>query len=105
MAEVDSTLTEKGGEVGMSDWISVKDALPETDHEINDGLMSSKPVLVYGFDSCGEDRVLGVARYLRDPNDKDWNEWDGVMMNVEEAMYCDITHWALIPELPKEENT
>ena len=85
----------------MSEWISVKDALPESVHEINDGLMSSKPVVVYGFD--GSDKVYGVAQYLTDPNDKDWGEWDGMMTSVNDALCCHITHWARIPDPPKEE--
>lgn len=85
-----------------SPWISVRERLPEADHFLPEGgLAESKPMLVYGVDPDGR-KGYGVATYLTDPNDESWNEWDGVMVSVVDAIYCEITHWAPIPDAPKE---
>ena len=88
----------------MSKWISAKERLPECDQGLEaDGaqLLASAYVLVCGTDPNG-DRVLGVARYLIDINDRSWDEWDGMMINTTDAIYCDITHWMPIPEMSEE---
>lgn len=106
LAEVDSTLTEKGGEVGMSEWISVKDRLPECDHVLEDEGMEwgeSKEVVVYGITPDGV-KAYGIASYMTDPNDKDWFEWNGIVNNFDDAIHCKITHWMPLPEPPQEED-
>ena len=86
----------------MSEWISVKDRLPECDGIVyENGIKGSKLVLVYGVNTEGE-KTYGIARYLTDPQDKDWNEWDGIMNGWDEAIYSKITHWMPLPEPPQE---
>ena len=83
-------------------WISVKDGLPVCFEKTEDGILQSKLLMVYGRNQYGE-KMYGTARYLIDPADKDWNEWDGVLGNWDEAVYCEITHWRELPDPPKEE--
>ena len=88
----------------MSEWISVKDRLPECDHIIKDEGVEwgeSKEVLVYGITPDGE-KAYGIASYMTNPNDEDWFEWNGVVNNFDDAIHCDITHWCPLPEPPKE---
>ena len=86
-----------------SGWISVRDGLPVCFENTEDGILQSKLLMVYGRNQYGE-KMYGTARYLIDPADKDWNEWDGVLGNWDEAMYCEITHWRELPEPPQEED-
>lgn len=70
----------------MSDWISVKDRLPD----------DNEPVLVYTKDGAMSVCSLVVANAFANlKNLKVWEDNNGYYVS-------DVTHWMLLPELPKE---
>ena len=67
----------------MSEWISVKDRLPEHDEKV---------IAYYGFGDCNLRFVSTLDYYAHDPNPHWQHESTGLI----------VTHWMPLPEPPKE---
>lgn len=91
------------------DWISVKDKLPEfymgekynyTWHKETKRLYSSVPLLVYAQHAqCGYWGVF-YADYNKEYNWKE-EKWDKSYFRGIGNPICNVTHWMLLPEAPK----
>ena len=87
----------------MSEWISVKDRLPDSDGRYLVCRSITKSI-----------KSIGVSKFTKNPYhvDKyDFSEYKGCKKPIfyeydSEWGYCeldDVTHWMPLPELPKEE--
>ena len=70
----------------MSDWISVKEKLPK----------------------CGRDvvvvaRIKGVRKVMAGWYHKHLHVWRVEYGNSGKTIFCGVTHWMPLPELPKED--
>lgn len=80
----------------MTEWISVKDRLPESEGRYL--VYEKKPhhshnCSIYNYPlGCCEPNIAYFKKYC---NEWEWNSWS-------EAK-CTVTHWMELPERPKEE--
>ena len=90
--------------MAMSEWISVKDRLPEGNGEIyGENYEESEMVMIYGKDPYGI-AGYGIARCIYDHTDReDKGGWSGTLGDDWVASMCFITHWMPLPEPPKED--
>ena len=96
----------------MSEWISVKDKLPEKHecwHRYNITVMRSHyPTSSYDLcDEPYEEKIVTTAAY--DSNQKIWHlDWDeqlNALIDIDDAPLNGdfVTHWMPLPEPPKED--
>lgn len=89
----------------MSEWISVKDKLPDDDQDV---LLATETVGTYGRDETMENKRRSVCFGYCDCGDWVVNRYDCGGEYIREIneryqwMVVTVTHWMPLPELPEE---